>query len=140
MALWQLYGASKNCLAITTTVKHLVKVALPWDEQVNLHRVRYLDHTKVHTWIVGRYGDVLQYKNDAYRYERELRIVVGRHGPDWECNPGGIRLHLDLDALLRSVVVSPESEAWFYEAVQDLCLKYEVKAPVRRSKLALLPT
>jgi hypothetical protein len=140
MALWQIYGASKNSLAITTTVDQLIKVALPWREQVHLHRVKYLDHTKVRTWVVGRYADTLRYKNDAYRYERELRIVVGRNGPAWEDNPPGIRLSVDLDVLLRSVVVSPESTGWFYEAVQDLCLKYSIKAPVRRSKLALLPT
>ena len=46
----------------------------------------------------------------------------------------------DLDVLLRSIVVSPEAEPWFVELIQDVCRKYKVSAPVRRSKLAFLPT
>ena len=140
MALWQLYGGLKSSVAITTTVERLIKVALSWGENALLHRVNYVDHLRVRTWVIGRYTDVLRYKNEAYRYERELRLILPRQGTNWERNPAGIRLPVpNLGDLIRSIVVAPESEPWFYEAVRDLCSKYKLAAPVRQSKLAVVP-
>lgn len=141
MALWQLYGGAKTSLVVTTTVGRLVRLALSWGENSIIHRVNYVDHRRVKTYVIGRYTDVLQYKNDAFAYEKELRLIVPRMDTNWESNPMGIRLPIpDLDAFIRSVVLAPEAEAWFVDAIMGLCEKYTLKAPVRRSILALLPT
>jgi len=90
--------------------------------------------------LIGKYSDVLRYKNESYAYENELRLIVPRQGKGWESNPQAIRLPISkLSDLVRSVVVAPEAENWFYDAVSDLCKRYELDAPVRRSKLAFMP-
>jgi hypothetical protein len=141
MALWQLYGGIKTSVAVNTTVERLIKVALTWKEQVLIHRVQYIDHTKNPDMVIGRYTDVLRYKNEAYQYENELRVLLPRQGSDWSANPMGIVLPVaKLSDLIASVVVAPEADEWFLDVIKDLCKKYQVSAPVRRSRLAYLPT
>ncbi len=141
MALWQLYGDAKTNLVLTTTYGRLVRLALSWPESSIVHRVKYVDHRRVPTYVISRYTDVLQYKNDAYSYENELRLIQTRLGRGWRRNTMGLRLPIPyLDAFIRSVVVAPEAESWFIDAVKGLCQKYNLKSPVRRSTLALLPT
>jgi hypothetical protein len=141
MALWQLYGGAKTCVAVTTTVERLVRLAREWNEPALLHKVQYVDHRRVSTYVIGRYTDVLRFKNDAFKYEEELRLVVPRFGRNWKRNPLGLRLPIaDPNTLVRSIVLAPEAEPWFIDAIQGLCAKYGLKSPVRRSTLATLPT
>lgn len=141
MALWQLYGGLKTTLAITTTVERLIRLSLEWKQQALIHRVSYIDHSKNPDMVVGFYTDVLRYKNEAYSYEKELRLIIPRQGKNYETNPIGIRLPVAQPSdFVRSVVLAPEAEPWFVEVVRDLCLRYDLKVPVRQSKLAFMPT
>lgn len=139
MALWQLYGGVKTSIAVTTTVDRLIRCALDWNRLTILHRVRYVDHRRVKTYVMGRYTDVLQYKSDAYKYEKEIRLLVPQQNDGWEDNPISIRLPLSsADALVRSIVIAPEADSNFVDQVRDLCKRYGLKAPVRRSMLSLM--
>lgn len=136
MALWQLYGGVKTSIAVTTTVGRIVRCAVDWNQSTHLYKVKYVDHRRVQSYIMGDFTDVLQYKSDAYKYERELRVVVPQND-GWEKNPNGIWLALpNIDALVRSIIVAPESDPSFLEAVRGLCKRYDLKAPVRLSKLS----
>jgi hypothetical protein len=140
MALWQLYGGVGTSVVVTTTMERLVNCAFHWDRRVHFHKVKYVDHRRVRNYIVGPYSDVLQYKSDAYGYEKEVRVVVPQHADGWEQNPISLRLPLpSVDALVRSVVVAPEAETSYFEAVTGLCQKYGLKAPVRKSMLSFMP-
>ena len=140
MALWQLYGGVRTSIAVTSTVGRLIRCGLAWNRSMHLHKVRYVDHRRVRTYIMGHFTDVLQYKSDAYKYEKELRLIVPQQEDGWEENPMGIRLALtNPDDLVRSVVVAPEADPSFVEAVRDLCKRYGLAAPVRRSMLSLVP-
>jgi hypothetical protein len=88
---------------------------------------------------MGSFTDPLQYKSDSYKFERELRIILPQQEVGWEANPMGIRLAVsDLNVLVRSVVVAPEADEGFLEAVRDLCERYGLSAPVKRSMLSLM--
>jgi hypothetical protein len=140
MALWQLYGGVNNSVAVTSTVENIIRTAQNWDRRVLIHRVKYIDHLSIKDFLIDDYPDVLKYKNKAYRYEKELRIVVPQQGDNWQSNPMGLRLPVsELDSLIRSVVVAPEASKEFFESIKSLCAKFGLGAPVRRSKLALVP-
>ena len=140
MALWQLYGGGANSVAITSTLGKLMRIALEWQTKVLIHKVEYIDHFKSPDMIVGRYTDLLRFKHEAYKYEAEVRIVVPQQHEDWERNPPELRLPVgNLNALLRSVVVSPEAGDWFYELIKDVSRKYGITVPIRRSRLTSLP-
>jgi len=140
MAHWQLYGGAKTGIAVTTTIDRLLKTALIWERDAIVHQVKYVDHVKIKSYVIGRYTDVLRFKHEAYKHERELRLLIPQQDSGWESNPIGLRLPVPaLDVLVRSVVVAPESGHEFFEVIKGLCLQYGLRAPVRRSKLALVP-
>lgn len=141
MALWQLFGNVKTSVAVTSTVDHLISCGFDWNRRMHLHKVRYVDHRRIRTYVMGSFTDPLQYKSDSYKFERELRIILPQQEVGWEANPMGIRLAVsNLDLLVRSIVVAPEADVGFFEAVRDLCKRYGLSAPVRRSMLSLMPT
>lgn len=140
MALWQLFGNVKTSVAVTSTVDRLVACGFEWNRRMHLHKVRYVDHRRVRTYVMGDFTDPLQYKSDSYKFERELRVILPQQDVGWEQNPMGIRLAIpDLDILVRSIVVAPEADTDFLEAVRDMCTRYGLSAPVRRSMLSLMP-
>lgn len=141
MALWQLYGGTRSSIALTTTVEQLVKLCLSWRRAAILWKVEYVDHRKKSSYAIGRYTDVLKYKNLAYAYENELRVLVPEQGEGWEDNAPALRLPIpDLNALVRSIVVAPEASEEFKDSVEDLCRKHGLTAPVRWSALAVTRT
>lgn len=140
MALWQLYGGVKTSVAVTSTVDRLLSCGFSWNRRMHLHKVRYVDHRRVRTYAMGAFTDPLQYKSDSYKYEKELRVIVPQQEDGWEENPMGIRLSLpNLDVLVRSVVVAPEADLNFLQAIRELCKRYGLSAPVRRSMLSFAP-
>ena len=140
MALWQLFGNVKTSVAVTSTVDRIVACGFEWNRSMHLHKVRYVDHRRVKTYVMGAFTDPLQYKSDSYKFERELRIILPQQEVGWEENPMGIRLAIpDINVLVRSIVVAPEADTIFLEAVQDICRRYGLLAPVRRSMLSLMP-
>ncbi len=139
MALWQLYGGVKSSVAITTTVKRIIENTFEWNRPVHLYKVKYIDHKNIKNYSIGAPRDVLQYKSYAYRYESELRMVTPSH--DKHEGSMGIRLQLkSIDSLIRSIVLAPEADDAFVEAISDLCKRYGIKAPVRRSRLSFIST
>lgn len=132
MAPWQLYGGAKTCVAITTTVGQLTSLALSWNGSALLHKVQYVDHRYVSNYVIGRYADVLRFKSDAFAYEAELRLIVPRMGRSWKPNPAELRLPIQKpNEFIQSIVLAPEAEPWFIQAVQGLCAKYNLSSPVR---------
>lgn len=140
MALWQLYGGVKASIALTTTVDRLIVCGAAWDRSMRIKKVQYIDHRRPRNWIIGPFDDVLGYKNNAYKFERELRLVLPQQEDGWEANPMGIRLPIpNLDALVRSIVVSPEADPNFIGAVRKMCKAFGLLVPVRSSTLSLIP-
>jgi len=143
MALWHLYSSASNGVAITSTKEKLVRACLDWakEEHVEIFKVQYIDHFQNPDMIIGSYTDPLRFKHTAYRYEREVRIVVSRikQNEIEKFKPEGIRLPVKLDDFIRSVVVAPGAGSWLYEIVSDITKRYCLNVPVRRSKLTYLP-
>jgi hypothetical protein len=141
MALWQLYGGAKSSIAVTTTVSKLVDAGLRWQSEklVLIRKVKYIDHFKDPNMSIGCPADLLQFKHDAYSFEKEIRVIVPR-ALAYESNPESLKLPLgDLNGFIRSVVVAPEASESFFNVVKDVTKKYGVSSPVKRSKLTHLP-
>ena len=137
MALWRLYGGAGPSVAIVTTIEQLAQAALSWKRRAVVHRVKYVEHAKVRSYVIGAYTDMLQYKHVAYKYENEVRLIVPQQAESWESNPMSLRLALpDLNRFVRTVVVSPESSPEFVEVVKDVASKYGLKSKIIPSSLA----
>lgn len=141
MALWQLYGGASTSLGVNTTVERLTKECQSWSESesVLIQKVKYIDHFENPDMVIGRYTDPLQFKHEAYDFEREVRILVPRQN-DWENNSESLRLPISANALVSSIVVAPEAGEWFFDLVKDVTERYGLEVPVKMSALAQLPT
>jgi hypothetical protein len=142
MALWHLYSSVYTGVAITSTKEKLIHTCLNWaaKEHVEIFKVKYINHFNNPNMIIGSYTYPLRFKHIAYRYEREVRIVISKiqHNEDDKYRLDGIKLPVELDNFIRSVVVAPEAGSWFFELVSDIAMRYGLNVPVRKSKLAYL--
>ena len=143
MAMWRLYGTSTNSVAITTTVGRLAKVLerCEYKNYIAIRKVRYVNHWRDPELNIRPYSNIFTYKLKAYDYEKEVKVILDLFSETFDTDPfeGGIPIKVDVVELTRSVVVSPEAPAWFYDLVVDIVEKYELSAPVIRSKLSLEP-
>jgi hypothetical protein len=149
-AMWALYGKSDCAVALTTTVGQLSDSlkAAPGGQEVWIARVEYVKHWRDPKLDLSPdYARIFTYKTKAYEYEKEVRVIIDRTGqgpaqgpaPRMEQDSAGILLPVDANALLRSIVIAPDAPPWFEKLVRQSALRYGIKTPVRRSKLATDP-
>ena len=140
MALWQLFGGAASSVSINTTAERLTRVCLSWNENVQITQVKYIDHFENPDMVIGRYSDPLQFKHLAFDFEREVRVMIPKP-LTWKENGEGIHRPLgSLDDLITSVTVAPDAGEWFIDLVREISSRYGLKASVRPSQLASLPT
>lgn len=140
MALWQLFGGTSNSLAISTTVGRVTQMCAGWSERTHIAKVKYIDHFENPNMILGRSFDTLQFKHEAFEFEREVRVILPQT-EDWLKNPEDMRRPIsNLDDLIMNVVVAPDAKPWFFNLVKDLGQRYGLKASVKMSQLAAVPT
>jgi Protein of unknown function (DUF5131) len=88
-------------------------------------------------------------KRMAFAHEQELRAIW------WSVNPderdlvskdqklidegGGIAIPVDLNVLIDSVIVKPQSPQWLVELVKTVSAKFELEAPVLASDMSQDP-
>ncbi|WP_347249946.1 hypothetical protein, partial [Zoogloea sp.] len=90
---------------------------------------------------IAPYSRVFAYKTKAYDFEKEVRVLIDRFAGGFEAAmpEGGMAVKVNQATLLRSIVIAPEAPVWFETLVREASERYEILAPVRRSKLAFDP-
>jgi len=155
-ALWRIYGAPNDGVAIQTTYAKLCD-SLPYS--VNAGIVTYVDYEKD---IIPTDNALYlcAHKRHHFDWEHEIRFVYypeKENELDCECNasgtafyteppsakcgqcgavtilPVGRSVSIDLSSAIRSIVAAPGSGSWFIDCVADLVTRYGVKAEVKRS-------
>lgn len=143
MALWELYGRSEASVAITTTVGKLQMElqALNLPGHTCISKVEYIKHWHSPKIEIFPYSNIFRYKVVAYDFEKEVRIIHDQFEENFEQKnkETGVLLGVNLDRLLRSIVISPAAQPWFYDLVKDIAQRYGVKTPIKKSKLAIDP-
>jgi hypothetical protein len=142
--MWALYGKSECAVALTTTVGQLADTLEGIEEEhaISIARVEYVKHWSDPKLDVSPdFTRIFTYKTKAYEYEKEVRVIIDRTGHALvpELLQPGLVVPIDARGLLRSIVIAPDAPPWFEKLVRQSALRYGIKAPVRRSKLALDP-
>jgi len=138
MALWKIYGASKQSIAIITTLDKLIQSTLLWRglSGVTFKDVVYIDHSeKLPDGVYSLSYDTFGLKHEAYEFEKELRMVVTRSSIK-QSSP--LRLKIKPNDIIEKIIISPEAGEWFFDLVQSVSKKYHINAPVEHSKLTEL--
>ncbi|SOD92067.1 hypothetical protein [Spirosoma fluviale] len=140
-ALWNVYGATKEAIAIQTTYDRLRSV-LPASYQIGA--VRYIDHeTYLNEEKEGFFS--VMFKRKSFEHERELRVCYVdayefqqdvRNPAEFFC-PTNARLvetvPVDLNTLVESVRIAPQTPDWFVKLVKDAVLRFGYNLPVSQS-------
>ena len=161
MAMWRLYLASSEGVAVRSTYRRLVDSFARFD---GVDKGRNADNTEKELLIhvgVMHYVDYdsadplpirpFLRKRRSFEHERELRAVAmdttWGNSPtfDAEGRPmtrferGGEYVPSELETLIEAVYVSPEAQGWFVDLVGSTVQRFGLSCPVRRSDLGRDP-
>jgi hypothetical protein len=133
-AMWKLYSASGNGIAIESTVEQL-RSSIGDRQDLLVDRVLYADFD--HDAIVkGRRHNHLFIKRKSFEHEKEVRatILLPEQGK-------GVAIACDLDVLVTRVHVSPLAEKYVRDVVDALCIgnPRALNRPVLHSSLYCPP-
>lgn len=155
-AMWKLYGPGGETVAIKTTVGALKK-SLQSDIQVYIGKISYNEH---YIPEGNLYWPVI-FKRKPFLHEKELRLCIssasnnnppdltqlkkeftslGLDNPsDMELLKGigikEIKVQIDINQLIRKVVICPNSKQYLAEAVKNIVKGRVSHAGVRKSKI-----
>lgn len=152
-AMWHVYGKGVNCVALTTTLGELKECFGPFvDYDVFIGQIKYIDYSKAFL-DESNYLLPLLHKAPFYIYENEVRCLIMDDGDnslfdDDEPSPfdelsgessrpysPGAYVPIDLNKLLKEIVIGPRADKWFIDTVQDVLRKYGVEVQVKPSIL-----
>ena len=136
-AMWRLYARERDGIAIKTVFAGF-KDAFVGDQSVFASMVQYRDYRTAPI----PYGNVflpLLHKRMSFQHEREVRALCLRmkDGPD---ESAGFYCEVELEKLVREIVVAPFAEDWFVDLVRSLADRHALGDRVRRSTLSDTPT
>jgi hypothetical protein len=142
-AMWKLFSASTNAVALQTTFARLRDSLPPY---VGVGMVRYIDYRS--EALAG--ADLFQWimhKRKSFAHEQEVRAVASLHTPDdiggkeirAQSDEFGFYPEIDLEKLIEAVHVHPLAEKWFVELVRRVVERFGISLPVRRSEMAAKP-
>lgn len=137
-AMWDLYAKTNEAVAIETNYSALKEV-LP--ENVYLGLVNYIDYET--EWLPeGNLFYPFMHKRKSFEHEKEVRALIMDVFDDEKGiskNPKnellGSNIRVDLDALIKTVHISPTAPKWFAELVVNIVSIYELSIPVKQSML-----
>lgn len=151
--LWRANLGSAFGVVIKSSVENLKQSFGHTEHSIYVGEVNYIDfikdkisgENKLHPFI---------YKRKGFSQENELRAVLttlphedhpGWKGQargervflDWEEQPPGMYVDIDIEVLISEIRISPTTPAWFERILSNILSKYAVDIPVNKSSLAV---
>jgi len=139
IAMWKLYTAGGDGVAITTTVGRLIHALDDVADNVYyVGSVEYTDHFR--PAASERQMSIMQplfQKRKSFSHESELRAVVTRDG--FLQKTKGESFPLRLESLIERVVVSPEYPLWALPSLQSIVTQAGLNITVETSDVLKRP-
>lgn len=160
-AMWELYGIKGQSIAIQSsyrTLRELLPInqsasGQPDEGHVDIGLVQYLDYETDPMPQIYSFDPFLR-KRMSFSHEKEVRLIYqaatksGSYEKDskgmYEFKPSdgeplvhepGVSFKVDLNRLIQSLYVAPETDAWFKELVEAVLLRYGLSFSVSQSNL-----
>jgi hypothetical protein len=144
-AMWKLYGASNNCVAIRSTVARL-KACLP--SHVRIGSVRYIDYATQDFPSHNLFENIV-HKRRSFEQEAEVRAVAFQPGAvvdvpaeahfEANCDDFGYFPVIDIAKLVECICVHPSADDWFLAMTMQFIRNSGHGLPVLRSEIAGIP-
>lgn len=135
MVMWEVYGKVNNSIAIQTTVCELKKCMIRSKLQGHsfiLKNVEYKQSNETSGELP--YEDCFFIKRPHFEFEKEVRISLDTYAPLAEAKKTAIgqSLFINTNDLIKKILIHPDSEDWFLDAVNSIAKKYDIKVPIFR--------
>lgn len=137
MVMWEIYGRDKYAVAVQTTVGHLARSIDTRGisgHSLILKGVSYTSANKIRG--VLPYEECFFVKRPHFKFEKEVRISLdtySRFNPRKD-TPMGYRIPVRLNDFIITIMVHPDAEVWFYDAVVEIARKFNVHTVVETGK------
>jgi len=143
-AMWKLYSSSKQSIAIQSTIGKLKRCFTIAKDIIWIGEVEYIDfknwEPKNRFYNIGE-ADALKFfflKRIEFEHEKEIRAIThvayNKHKQD-----KGTLVNVDLNELVKMIVISPTSEDWFFNLVKNIIYKYNYQYALKKSELGTQP-
>ena len=137
--MWEIYGQSKEAIAIKTTVGNLVNSL-----DISKYKRNFIEFTLAKVdytpseQITGKlsYSAPFFIKRPHFRYESEVRLFLSSYSgcePTMD-TPIGYSIPIDLAEAISEVFVHPDSQEWFLQSVQDLIKAFGFRKSVKKGE------
>jgi hypothetical protein len=141
-AMWRLYAAGEEGVAITTTAAKLQALvsAVPRPDFGGISRVQYIDHVnnsliaelKSNPWNALH---PFMCKNVSYEHEKEVRALIVAW-PHNAIEQTGRDLEIDPQTFVDQIVINPFCKSWFVDAVKGIVEHYGLAGKLHTSTLS----
>ena len=158
VALWKIYGKDKNSIALKTTIgklKQAIESFLMTSKESDaglmkllkkqIVKVKYIDHRSEDQNIGRKFFNIkapkiLHYKNIAYKYEEEVRVIFDCVESGYGDPPAGeiCPLRISPQIFVTEIIVSPFADEWFKTLVHHEMKNYKMAELVNWSNLNII--
>ena len=133
-AMWQIFTQNSEGLAIQSTIGRLQQslVTETYFEQY-IGEVNYIDYKKEHIPFDDLFFPFL-FKRKSFQYEREVRIITDIGNSENKINEG-LKINVDINALIEKIYIHPKSENWYKNLVIQLVKQLGFDFTIEKSDL-----
>lgn len=151
--MWQLYLKSREGVAIKSSVDRIIKAFKNTNEDIYLSKVRYIDyenaiwyHEKEYPCRKYNFLTPIVHKRIEFSHETELRLLCKLLDAEndeqyWlkQEFEKGLFISVDLEILIEEIVLSPTSDSYVENKVNEIMEKYGLNKVIKKSKLSSEP-
>lgn len=142
-ALWKIYSSFEKGIMIKSSIERLRNSFNDTSEELQLTEVKYKNYKK-EAIPDGNSNYPVIFKQDAYYYEEEVRVIHQRlpeFGWEWDWDKEeveeGMYIKADIDIIIDEIVIAPYSPKWFLTLIEDISSKYNLNKPIKISDLSI---
>ena len=132
--MWQIFTQNSEGLAIQSTIGRLQKALAP---EINFNQyigeVNYIDYKKEHIPFDDLFFPFL-FKRKSFQYEGEVRILTDIGDSAVKINEG-LKINVDINALIEKIYIHPKSENWYKNLVIQLVKQLGFDFTIEKSDL-----
>nr|WP_309755518.1 hypothetical protein [Flavobacterium sp.] len=133
-AMWQIFTQNSEGLAIQSTIGRLQEALAP---EINFNQyigeVNYIDYKKEHIPFDDLFFPFL-FKRKSFQYEGEVRILTDIGDSTVKINEG-LKINVDINALIEKIYIHPKSENWYKNLVIQLVKQLGFDFTIEKSDL-----
>ena len=133
-AMWQIFTQNSEGLAIQSTIGRLQEALAP---EINFNQyigeVNYIDYKKEHIPFDDLFFPFL-FKRKSFQYEGEVRILTDIGDSAVKINEG-LKINVDINALIEKIYIHPKSENWYKNLVIQLVKQLGFDFTIEKSDL-----